>query len=427
MCPTTRLVILGADAAGVAAARHAVITHEALAQHSTRPELEVVMLDHRPHLTCPGLPEQVTLRAGMLCQQVDVTGHQLAVWSGTGTELIPFDRLIVATGATPGRPAWLDRTNRCTLLPDMEAAAHVASRVPPEAGVVAVVGDNAAAIAAATWLRAAGHGVVLLTKAPAVLAGVVPEPVADQVAKRLATAGAVVATEARVSGVHDTATTVVLEITGQKTPVQADWVVCASDPQPCTMLGVEAGAPVGEHGGFLPNNRQQLAADVWAVGRCCEVRSGVTGRFEYQHTPELEAAMGQVAGTNAAGGVAVSPPLIPVWEMRCAGFEVISLGAPFAAQVGADDVAWGVTDHDGEDRGLTAVAVSRTTGQLLGVHTLTDTCDDHAGHGDQVRYLQELVARRCRADTVPGELGDDEPVAVACAIALNAMNHTPVG
>lgn len=422
MAPPTRLVILGADAAGVAAAQYAVSTHEKLAQHSKRPGLAVTVLDRRPHLHCPELPPQVKLRAGMVCQQVDLTGGQLAMWSGAGAELVPFDRLIFATGATPGRPAWLDRTNRCTLLTEANNAAQITSRVPPEAGVVAVVGDNAAAIAAATWLRAAGHGVILLAKTATLIEGIVPTPIADKIAKRLVAAGVTLATQARVAGVHDTATAVVLDIAGQRTPVEADWVVCASDQQPGTALGIQVGLAIGEHGGFLPNNRQQLAAGVWAAGQCCEVRSGVTGRFEYQHSPELEVAMGQVAGTNAAGGMAVSPPLVPVWQMRCAGFEVVSLGAPYADHCGASDVVCGVGEHRDQDQGLTVAAVSGATGQLVGVHVFGE---NH--HLERVEQLEKLVACRFRAADVPAEVAAHEPVAAACAAALKAMSVAPVG
>jgi NADPH-dependent 2,4-dienoyl-CoA reductase/sulfur reductase-like enzyme len=84
----------------------------------------------------------------------------------------------------------------------------------------------------------------------------------------------------------------------------ADVVVLGLGLVPATELGAQAGLPLGDHGGYRPDERQRLADGVWGAGDCCEARDRITGGWTYVPLGTHANKQGRVAGTNLAGGEA---------------------------------------------------------------------------------------------------------------------------
>jgi len=193
-----RIVIVGADAAGMSAA------HQALRTAANRGrELAITVLDkgrHTSYSAC-GIPywmagdvesgaslvartaEQhraagIDLRLGTAATGVDLAGRRVTTDSG---ETLEFDQLVIASGAHPVVPAWAlhadgtpyDRVGAVHTLDDGAAWLERFEAAEPGAHMVIVGGGYVGIEVAETALRR-GFGVTVLTRSR-VLSSLEPE------------------------------------------------------------------------------------------------------------------------------------------------------------------------------------------------------------------------------------------------------------
>src|SRR5215472_8343872 len=298
-----RIVVIGADAAGMSAA--------AQAKRIAGEAVEIVAFErgaHSSYSAC-GIPYWVAgdisewehliarspeehrrngidLRMRTEVEEIDlaagrVTAHDLA----TGRSCREgFDSLVIATGAVPVRPS----------LPGVDAA-----------GVFGVqtLDDGAALLAdlqRAQPRRAVvvGGGYIGVEMAEALVRHGVTVTVVDQAAQPMSTLdpdmGATVHRAMEDIGIDvRTDTSVIAFETGDNRRIRsvvtadgsipADVVVLGLGVRPNTALAREAGLPLGDHGGLRTNVQMQVLEHdhVWAGGDCVEVLNLVSG--QYQH------------------------------------------------------------------------------------------------------------------------------------------------
>jgi NADPH-dependent 2,4-dienoyl-CoA reductase/sulfur reductase-like enzyme len=84
--------------------------------------------------------------------------------------------------------------------------------------------------------------------------------------------------------------------------MRADVVVVGIGAKPDAELGAQAGLPIGEFGGYLPDPACRLADHVWGAGDCCEVRHRLTGSYIHLPLGTHANKLGRVAGENLSGG-----------------------------------------------------------------------------------------------------------------------------
>jgi NADPH-dependent 2,4-dienoyl-CoA reductase/sulfur reductase-like enzyme len=327
-----RLVVIGADAAGMSAAHQALRTAK-----TTGRLLEVVALERTQHTSYSacGIPYWVAgdvdqaddlvartpaehhalgvdLRTGMTATGVDLTERTVAYLDREGAALsLAFDQLVIATGARPIVPEWAlgpDGSPHGGVGPvkNLDDGAAWISRFvrrftePGDAtrGRVVIAGGGYLGVEMAEVALRRGCAVTLLTRSK-VMSSLDPD-LSDRIRSGLQQAGAVVVENAVVDGLT----------------VSDGWVrtvhTAGGDAYPCDLLVVALGvAPVtefltglalGDSGGLLADPRGAVAPGVWAAGDCCEVRHRLTESWTYLPLGTHANKAGRVVGSNLAGG-----------------------------------------------------------------------------------------------------------------------------
>ncbi|HWM01495.1 MAG TPA: FAD-dependent oxidoreductase [Actinophytocola sp.] len=318
-----RIVIVGADAAGMSAA------HQALRTAATRGrELAITVLDkgrHTSYSAC-GIPywmagdvesgaslvartaEQhraagIDLRLGTAATGVDLAGRRVTTDSG---ETLEFDQLVIASGAHPVVPAWAlhadgtpyDRVGAVHTLDDGAAWLERFEAAEPGAHMVIVGGGYVGIEVAETALRR-GFGVTVLTRSR-VLSSLEPE-MSERVALAMCETGIEVVLDAEVTGFDVEEDEVVgVHWTGGSRP--CDLVVLALGVQPSTGFLADSGIPLGHQGALSPDSRGHVIERVWAAGDCCDSVRRLTGDRQYRPLGTHANKLGRALGENLAGG-----------------------------------------------------------------------------------------------------------------------------
>jgi 3-phenylpropionate/trans-cinnamate dioxygenase ferredoxin reductase subunit len=195
MSEMKRIVIVGAGQAGVAAA-------EALRSSGFDGELLLLSAElhgpyHRPPLSKAWLagtmpvaqlamrtPQMlaskgITLRTGVVVESIDRAARALAL---AGGERLPYDGLVLATGATPRRLPDLPGADRALLLRDRDDADAVAAalaRLATSGQALAVIGGGFIGLEVAATARSKGVAVAVLEAQPRLLARALPPRLSD--------------------------------------------------------------------------------------------------------------------------------------------------------------------------------------------------------------------------------------------------------
>jgi NADPH-dependent 2,4-dienoyl-CoA reductase/sulfur reductase-like enzyme len=387
-----RLVVIGADAAGMTAASSArrrdrtleVIAFEKgkFASYAACGEPyfvagDVASIDDLIART----PEQFA-RAGIdLRLQTEVTAidldrrvvttlaHEDGSTSETG-----FDKLLIATGARAFIPPMLgvDLPGVHTLrtLGDAAALRSIASAGK---GRIVIVGAGYIGIEVAEAFDVRGWKVIMVEALPSVMARTLDADLGDKVSEAMTQSGVRVLTSVTVESIEGTDRVTGVYAGGQSIP--ADLVVLAIGGRPVSELASEAGIPVGPTGGIIVDDHQRTGAEgVWSAGDCAEVYHRVTHQMVNMQLGTVANKTGRIAGTNITGGDAIFPGVLGTAITRFHDLEVAVTGASLAQAE-----AVGIDAVDATVSGLTAahympeaqeltirLTVEKGTGVVLG-------------------------------------------------------------
>lgn len=442
-----RIVVVGGDAAGMSAA------HTALrAARAAEEPVEITVLEatqHTSYSAC-GLPYWIAgevgsgddlvartpeqhraagldLRLGTRATRLDLVGRRVEATdlaAGTSEEL-PYDDLVLATGAVPvvpawavddGRPvpgvrsvrnlddgaAWLELLAGAAGEPspterdseqDPSQDTEPASAGLPGAGRIVVpgearrperavvVGGGYIGVEMAEALLRRGLAVTLVTRGR-VLGGLEPGQ-SDRVEEGLRTAGVTLHCGSTVEHLHTRGDGhVSAAVLGDGTVIGADVVVLAAGVRPGTDLGRAAGIPLGERGGYLPDAGGRIGPGLWAAGDCCEVRHRLTGGRVFAPLGTHANKLGRVVGDNLLGADRRFGGALGTAITRFSFGEVhleigiTGLSSTAAAEAGFDpvDLVTEGTTASGylpeADPIATSVVADRATRRLLGVQVV---------------------------------------------------------
>jgi NADPH-dependent 2,4-dienoyl-CoA reductase/sulfur reductase-like enzyme len=341
-----RLVVIGGVAAGLSAA--------ARARRLDR-SLEIVVLEKGPligYAAC-GLPYYIEGQVRDLEELVRFTPERFARERGievrTGAEVtairhwrrevalagggrLPYDKLILATGARPDRSALPDPAapHAFTLATPDDARRlreFLETRRPRRA---AVVGAGYIGLEIATALRARGLAVTVFEREADVLGRSDPN---------LTRTVAALCDQFRID----------LRLGAQLGDFPADLIVAAAGLRPNTELAAEAGVQIGRTGAIRTSDRMETnLAGVWAAGDCVETTHLVTGRPVWLPLGTTANKTGRVAGANAAGARDRFPGVAGTAIVRFCGvgFAFTGLAPAEARREGFDPVAARIEDRD---------------------------------------------------------------------------------
>ncbi|WP_216652110.1 FAD-dependent oxidoreductase [Nocardioides sp. zg-1308] len=319
----TRVLVLGADAAGMSAAHQALRT-----ARRTGRELAVTVLDkgtHTSYSAC-GIPywmagdvgsgddlvartadehreAGIDLRLGVEVVAADLAARTVTTADG---ERVAYDELVVATGAPASVPDWaLGPDGACwdgigvvkTL--DDGAAWRERFAAAGDGAHVVVVGAGYVGVEVAEAAMRHGFGVTVLTRGRGM--SMLEDELAERVDLALCEAGAEVVLGVEVTGVD--------VVDGRVTGVQweggsreADLVVVAIGVRPATGFLAGSGVEMADNGALRPDPHGRVAEHLWAAGDCCEVRRRIDDTWVFRPLGTHAAKHGRALGDSLAGG-----------------------------------------------------------------------------------------------------------------------------
>lgn len=339
---TTRVVVVGGDAAGMSAAHQAMRSAK---RNGRDVEVTVVETTQDTSYSACGIPywisgevesraalvartpaehrqQGVDLRVGTRATHVDHDAGQLHVVCPEGEQQIGYDELVVATGARPIQPDWArDEQGRpvegIQVVKTLDDGAWWLDALDGPQRDVVVAGGSYIGLEMAEALLARGHRVSLLTRSR-VMSSLDPA-MSDRVADALVKGGVDLHLDAAVSGIERAADGALSAVWAGDLRVEASLLVLALGVAPATDFLSDLEVPRSSRGALRPDPSGRLAAGLWAAGDCCEVRHRITGDWKYLPLGTHANKMGRVTGDNVGGGDLVFPGVLGTALTRFTG------------------------------------------------------------------------------------------------------------
>ncbi|MEU8260205.1 FAD-dependent oxidoreductase [Micromonospora sp. NPDC048999] len=454
-----RLVVIGGDAAGMAAASQA-------RRRRDRAELEIVAFE-RGHFTsysACGIPywvsgvvserEQLIARDPATFREkfdIDVRlRHEVTAIDPDRREVVArdlagggqvrerYDTLVYATGATPVRPKWgtdgIAGVFGVQTLDDGSALLNWLDHEPRPRRAV-VVGGGYIGVEMAEALLQRGLSVDLVEQADRPLPTMDPD-MAELALDALRRIGVGIRTGLSVTGLRERDGRVAAVVTPEG-PIPTDVVVLGLGVRPNTALAEAAGLPLGPTGGVRTDRRMRVpgVAGVWAAGDCVETLHRVSGMPVHIPLGTHANKQGRVAGINIGGGYATFPGVIGTavtkvcdlevgrtglreQDARAVGFEFVSVVAESTSRAGY---------YPGARPMTVKLIAERPSGRLLGAQIV--------GWSEAAKRIDALAVALWNGMTVDEMTSLDlgyappyapvwDPVLIAARKAVDALAHS---
>ncbi|MFJ7999749.1 FAD-dependent oxidoreductase [Streptomyces sp. NPDC096310] len=344
-----RMVVIGGDAAGLSAASQA--------RRGRGPdELEIVAFE-RGHFTsysACGIPYWVSgdvndrdaliartpeehrardigLRTRTEAVEIDLAGQRVRTrdldagresWTG-------FDKLVVATGARPVRPALpgIDAPGVHGVQTLDDGQALLETLAATTGGRAVVVGAGYIGVEMAEALLKRGYEVTVVHRDAQPMATLDPD-MGRLVHEAMDGLGITTVGGAEVTAIRTGEDGRVRAVATAEAEYPADVVVLGIGVQPETALARAAGLPVGPYGGLLTDLSMRVRGheNVWAGGDCVEVLDLVSGATRHVALGTHANKHGQIIGTNVSGGYAVFPGIVGTAVSKVCDREIARTG-----------------------------------------------------------------------------------------------------
>ncbi|MYQ48590.1 FAD-dependent oxidoreductase [Streptomyces sp. SID4985] len=330
----------------------------------------------------------IDLRLGVEALGVRPADHELDTVAGP----VPYDALVLATGAEPVRLPGTDDAPDVHLLRTLDDAERLRPVLAGQHEIV-VVGAGWIGAEFATAAREAGCAVTVVEAADRPLAEALPEEAAAPMAGWYESAGVELRTGARVERVEPGA--VVLS-DGSRLPAGA--VVVGIGARPATAWLAGSDIALGTYGEVLADDRLRTSAeDVYAVGDCVSFPSARYGeRLLVHHWDNALQGPRTVAADILEAGTAPYDPVPYFWSEQFGRF--VQYAGHHAA---ADRTVWRGAPEDAawtlcwlrENRLIALLAVGRPRDLAQGRRLIESGRTLDAGVlADPARPLKEAVA-----------------------------------
>ena len=391
---TSRLVVIGGDAAGMSAASQA-------RRRRPREDLEIVAYERSNWVSYSACgepyhvagyvdplealvartPEQfarqdidVHTRHEVVAIDIDNRSVSVRDLNGDRTFSQEFDQLMIATGAAPVRPGIvgsdLPGVHELRTLDDAAALRTLADRGPDD---VVIVGGGYVGLEAAEAFHAQGWNVTVVTSGDHVLDKTIHSELGQKVVDEMRLRGIEVVLNTRVECLNGTDRVTSVGCTDVTYP--ASVVVLGLGSRPEVDIAKAAGVPLGPTGAIAVDERQRTHIEgVWAGGDCAEALHRITGKPVNIHLGTIANKAGRVAGINLGGDDAVFPGVLGTAITKVCDIEISVTGLRLheAIEEGFDAVeasASGTTTagyYPGAADITISVVAERQTGRLIG-------------------------------------------------------------
>ena len=317
-----RIVIIGAHAAGVEAASAAkktdrnaaitLVTREKYAGYS-RCGLPFVIGGQIPTfkdlIVFPRAYFQMTkvdLKTETEVKVLDTKNKAVDIQSKTGTtETLPFDSLILATGAFPFIPP-IPGIEKKGIRPlrTLEDGEKIDQAVKSGAKTAVVLGAGLIGLETAIALRERGLKVTVVELLPDVLPNMFDADMAKIIQEMLEQKGIVVLTGKSIREIlgKEKVTSIIAD--GEE--FKGDMFMSAFGVRPNTQLAVDAGIQLGITKAIKTNARMETNVEnIYAAGDCAETTNIITQQPTLPGLGTVAVRQGRTAGINAANGYSI--------------------------------------------------------------------------------------------------------------------------
>jgi CoA-dependent NAD(P)H sulfur oxidoreductase len=385
-------VVLGADAAGMSAASRA---------KRLKPDLKVIVLEQTQDVSYSacGMPyniadperpiddlvvrtaevfrskQAIDLRLGHTATAIDPAARLVHASTPHGlTAKIPYDRLLIATGARPLLPELpgIDQPGIFALKSLADGRRIKAYLETQSVAKVVIVGMGYIALEMCEALIQRGIKVDLIKPRPRLLPWM-PEEMAATVQASCETAGAHLFTGSRIERIERTGDH--LMVLGEGIMLRADMILVATGVSPNSELAFDAGLELGPHSAIAVNHRLQTSDPlIYAAGDCADAYHLVSGRRTWIPLALRANRAGWAVADNVCGIPTELPGIVGTAVFKVLDLEVartgLCLSEAQAAGFNPETVTINSRSRAHAHRGATTIQVhmlaDKESGRLLG-------------------------------------------------------------
>jgi NADPH-dependent 2,4-dienoyl-CoA reductase/sulfur reductase-like enzyme len=424
-----QVAIVGGSDAGIEAARRCL-------ELDPQTQVSLLVADAFPNFSICGIPYHVsgevpdwrdlahrktddldrlgiTLMLDHKVTAIDVAGRSLSFTHHERPGSLPYDRLILATGATPRRPPITglntlgaeDGVHVLHTMPDTFALTETVDQLAPGSTAV-IVGAGYVGLEMAEALTTRGLRVVVVEQLPQVLPRTLDPELAAVAERHLADRGVDVRCGIPVEAIEPTGGH--LDIVFDRGRLQAGLVLVATGVDPATDLAWEAGLERGAAGAIAVDRQMRTSIDgVWAAGDCVHTHHRLLDEPGYLPLGTTAHKQGRIAGDNVMGGNLEYAGTLGTQAVKLFDRVVAATGLRDAeartARFDPLTVQIEVDDHKAYYPGASKLAArltgDRRTGRLLGGQLL-------GSHGAEVSKRVDVLAAAIHNANTVAELAD---------------------
>lgn len=317
-----RIVIIGANASGVEAAA-------AARKKDRTAEITLVTQEKTAGYSRCGLPFVVggqiaafkdlvvyqpaffqmlklNLRLETHASAINVKDKTVTIQTKEGTnETLPYDSLIISTGADPFMPSITGKEKQGILsLRTIEDGERIDAAVKAGAKSAVIMGAGLIGLELGVGLIERGLKVTIVEMLPQILPQLLDADMAKMVQRHLEEKGMIIQLNKTVEEFLGEDKVTAVKAGGEV--IEADLFISAFGVRANTKLAVEAGIPLGESRGIKTNSRMETEIkDIYAVGDCAETTHIITHRPVCPQLGTVAVRQGKVAGVNAGGDYSI--------------------------------------------------------------------------------------------------------------------------
>ena len=314
-------------------------------------------------------------------------------------EDIPYDKLVLATGATAVRPPFpgadLDRVFTVSDLHDAKSIKDLMAR--GEVGKAVVIGAGAIGLEISEALTDLwGIDTTLIEMEDQVLPTLLGKCIARITAKEMEKHGVNLLLEERVLEIRQGDGC--LEINTTRDTLQADIVVLSAGVRPNNMLAREAGLSIGRSGGIIVDQRMRTSdPNIYAGGDCVELRNLVSGENTMMALGSLANRQGRIIATNINGGSSRFMGTVGTFCIKVFDYGVAKAGLTYrqAREAGYDPVyavisqAYHADFYPDSELVYISLLADRRSRKILGIEAAGKNGDGVKARVDAIAVLLE--------------------------------------
>jgi NADPH-dependent 2,4-dienoyl-CoA reductase/sulfur reductase-like enzyme/rhodanese-related sulfurtransferase len=342
------------------------------------------------------------------------------------TEDIGYDKLVLATGASPVKPPvdGLELDNVFFVHVPSDALRLRELIEEGEIDKAVFIGGGRIALEVTESFFAQAVDSVIVEMEDSILPAALDPEIAASVETTLRKQGVEIFVSEKVLRIEGDEEGKACKVVTEAREIETDVVVVAAGVQPNVQLAVAAELEIGETGAVAVNERMQTSdPDIYAGGDCVECVSLVTGKKVYAPLGSTANRHGRVIGDNVTGGNATFPGIVGTAVMKTMGINVSNTGITEkqARTLGYDVatciVPWMDRAHyypGGKPVTVKMVADARD-GRLLGAQVI--------GPGDVTKRIDVLATALTTRATIDDVANLDLGYAPPYSTAIDSVGH----